>query len=60
MNRNWSEVQVSGKLNIYFDQMARSAGTRHETLRELAGDLIDKYAPIYPGIAEYRERLRAR
>jgi len=58
MDNRWSKDQVTGKLVVYFDQMDRfSNDGRYEILRELAGDLITEYAPIYPIIGEYRERL---
>lgn len=56
--RLWREDQVRGKLDIYLEQMGRPSNNgRYETLRELAGDLITQYAPIYQSIGEYRERL---
>ncbi len=35
-----------------------SVNGRHDTLRELAGNLITEYVSVYPGIARYRERLK--
>src|SRR3989344_5814167 len=58
-NTRWTEGHVRGKLDIYCAQIGRSSpGARQETLRELAGDLIDAYEPTYPGIGKHRTELR--